>query len=193
MSSITDIIAQVAQSKGVNPNLAIATAEVESGLNPQAVGDQGTSFGLFQLHRGGELGNLSVAQAFDPFTNANTALNAFVPCESLFSDPGQIAACAQRPANPGAYASKVDAALQSLLAGGGGVTTAFAGSPSSGSTSPSLGAAIGGVPASIGHGLANALSASLSNVATFAKNQIVAIIVALVVVLVLFGGGKAAQ
>lgn len=187
MSTITDTIAGVAQRLGVNPNLAIATAQVESGLNPQAVGDQGTSFGLFQLHRGGELGNLSVAQAFDPLINASTALNAFVPCERLFSDPGQIAACAQRPANPSAYAAKVDTTLQSLFSGPAGVTLSTAGLASN-SSAPSLGDAIGGLPANIGHGLANAFSAGISNVATFAKNQIVPFAVALVIVLVLFGG-----
>lgn len=50
--------------------------------------------------------------------------------------------------------------------------------------------AIAGLPASIGHGLANATGAGLQNVATFAKNQLVPLTVALVVALVLFGGDE---
>lgn len=46
--------------------------------------------------------------------------------------------------------------------------------------------AIASFPANVGHGLANALSASTSNVGTFAKNNIVPLIVALVVAVVLF-------
>ncbi|MFL6112306.1 MAG: CHAP domain-containing protein [Catenulispora sp.] len=50
--------------------------------------------------------------------------------------------------------------------------------------------AVAGLPASIGHGLADAAGASLQNVATFAKNQLVPLTVALVVALVLFGGDE---
>lgn len=50
--------------------------EVESAWNPRAVGDNGSSFGLFQLHRGGQLGNLTPEQAYDPATNARVAAPA---------------------------------------------------------------------------------------------------------------------
>lgn len=50
----------------------------------------------------------------------------------------------------------------------------------------SIGPAIAGLPAQIGHGLADALSASISNAGTAAKNNIVPLIVALVVAVVLF-------
>jgi murein DD-endopeptidase MepM/ murein hydrolase activator NlpD len=38
------------------------------------VGDQGTSFGAYQLHQGGALGSLSPQAAFDPYTNAMAVL-----------------------------------------------------------------------------------------------------------------------
>lgn len=50
--------------------------------------------------------------------------------------------------------------------------------------------AIAGLPAGIGHGIANAGSAVTSNVATFFKNNIVALVVALAVAIVLFGGDE---
>lgn len=52
----------------------------------------------------------------------------------------------------------------------------------------SVPAAIAGLPASIGHGLAGAAGATLGNAATFFRNQIVALLVALVVAIVLWGG-----
>lgn len=71
------IVAQVAKQMGVDPATAIAAMLVESGGNAKAVGDRGSSFGLFQLHKGGELGKLTPEQAFDPVTNAQTALSYF--------------------------------------------------------------------------------------------------------------------
>lgn len=50
--------------------------------------------------------------------------------------------------------------------------------------------AAGAVATSVGHGLANATGAGLQNVATFARNQLVPLTVALVVALVLFGGDE---
>ncbi len=103
---------------GVDPLTALATALAESGLNPTAVGDQGTSFGLFQLHQGGELGSLTPAQAFDPYINAGVALSNFASVAG--SDPGlspaALAAAAQRPADPTAYAATVNANYQTLSA-----------------------------------------------------------------------------
>ena len=113
---IKSIIADVARSMGIDPNLAIATAEVESGLNPYSVGDSGTSFGLFQLHRGGELGSMTPEQAYDPATNTRRALSEFVKVAKTHPgiDPGQLAALSQRPADPSGYARKVDSALSHL-------------------------------------------------------------------------------
>jgi hypothetical protein len=110
-SAVAAAITQAAEALGINPRTALADAYVESGWNAQAVGDQGTSFGLFQLHRGGELGTLSEQQAFDPLTNAMRALTEFKAVQAAHpgDTPGQLAAAAQRPANAAAYAARVDA------------------------------------------------------------------------------------
>jgi hypothetical protein len=76
-------IAAIALEFGVDPRLAVATAMRESGLNPFAKGDfdkkgRATSFGPFQLHEGGELGNLTPKQAYDVGINTRTALSEFV-------------------------------------------------------------------------------------------------------------------
>ena len=116
MTSITDQITVVARKLGVDPRLAIAMAQQESGLDPHAVGDHGTSYGLYQLHQGGELGNLTPTSAFDPTTNASVALAevARVAKTHPGASPGQIAALAQRPADPTAYAAAVDAKYKAL-------------------------------------------------------------------------------
>lgn len=47
---IRDYIVVEALASNVNPQLAIGIATAESRLNPNAVGDYGTSVGLFQIH-----------------------------------------------------------------------------------------------------------------------------------------------
>jgi hypothetical protein len=110
---VLSAIYAAADQNGVPRSLAVAIARVESGLNPRAVGDGGTSFGLYQLHQGGELGSLTPAQAFDPYTNASVSLRQVgaVLRQHPNADPGVIAAMAQRPANQGAYARAVDNVL----------------------------------------------------------------------------------
>jgi hypothetical protein len=113
------IVAAVARQKGVDPVLAVATMLVESEGNNKRVGDNGTSFGLFQLHRGGELGNMSRHDAENPWINASTALSVFRANLGKYSDPGELAAASQRPADRDGYRRKVNAALsraQALLA-----------------------------------------------------------------------------
>ena len=105
-----NVIVDRANAYGVDPILAIATAYQESGLNTHAVGDGGTSFGLYQLHQGGELGNLTPDQAFDGWTNADVALSTFAQFGpgSRYATPGAWAAASQRPADPVGYAASVD-------------------------------------------------------------------------------------
>jgi len=105
------IVAKVANELGVDPTVAVATMLVESGGDRFNIGDHGTSFGLFQLHRGGELGNLSPQQAYNPVTNARVALSVFKSNQTKYSNPGQLAAASQRPADPSGYARKVNARL----------------------------------------------------------------------------------
>ena len=137
---VISAIYAAADQNGVPRQLAIAIARVESGLNPRAVGDGGTSFGLYQLHQGGELGSLTPSQAFDPYTNASVSLRQVgaVYRQHPNADPGTIAAMAQRPANQAAYARAVDNVLGTptvQAAGGatvGSLTTAQLASDSGG-------------------------------------------------------------
>ena len=48
---VQSMIVNIAQQEGVDPSLALAVAQQESGFNPNAVGDGGNSFGLFQIHQ----------------------------------------------------------------------------------------------------------------------------------------------
>ena len=111
--SVTDIIRDVARQDRIPPKVALAIAKVESGLNPRSIGDNGTSFGLYQLHIGGELGSHSPQWAFNPRHNAEQALGvvAKVHREHPSWSWGRVAAAAQRPANQPAYAREVDALL----------------------------------------------------------------------------------
>lgn len=119
MADLVTTIANIAQQKGVDPLTAIATAIHESSLNTDAVGDGGTSFGLFQLHEGGELpSRMTQTQAENPATNAGIALSEFqnVQRNNPGLSPGQLAAMSQRPANQGAYANSVNDIYNSLKA-----------------------------------------------------------------------------
>lgn len=50
---IQSMIVRIAKEEGVDPALALSIAHVETGgsFNPNAIGDNGNSFGLFQIHR----------------------------------------------------------------------------------------------------------------------------------------------
>ncbi|MCA9800636.1 MAG: transglycosylase SLT domain-containing protein [Cyanobacteria bacterium HKST-UBA02] len=106
-------VVDVAERHGVDPNLAVAMMLVESGGDNRAVGDGGTSFGLFQLHRGGMLteAGLSRDQAFDPRVNAEVSIGHLAEIDQNYADPGRAAAASQRPAHPQEYARRVNANL----------------------------------------------------------------------------------
>lgn len=55
MHTVAHIISQYARKYGIDPRAALAVARTEGGLRWGAVGDQGTSFGPYQLHVGGAL------------------------------------------------------------------------------------------------------------------------------------------
>lgn len=110
------VVASVAREQGVDPVVAVAMMLVESGGRSGAVGDGGTSFGLFQLHEGGMLtaAGLTSTQAFDPRTNATVALRSLAHEWAKGHErrtPGEIAAASQRPADPTGYAARVDGAM----------------------------------------------------------------------------------
>jgi hypothetical protein len=109
-SDIRQIIISTASSLGVDPALALAIAQQESGLDPNAVGDGGSSIGLFQLNDQGEGYGMTVAERQDPRRNAQIALAMVAQVAAQHPDwsPGQIAAAAQRPADRAGYASAID-------------------------------------------------------------------------------------
>ena len=74
MSSWVDTVHSMASQLGIPTKIVDSVIGVESNFSPTATGDNGTSFGIFQLHEGGQLGNLSAQQAYDPVTNARVAL-----------------------------------------------------------------------------------------------------------------------
>lgn len=90
-----------------------AVGNSESGLNPANIGDGGTSFGLFQLHQGGALGNMPRSQALqylDAYKNARFAARQ-IKALGIHGLTGHDAINAivtrfERPANPGAEVAR---------------------------------------------------------------------------------------
>lgn len=73
----TGNIDAIAIQYGVPTSIWEDVAKTESGLNTNAIGDNGTSFGLFQLHIGGQLPaqyNNNPTAVFDPVLNAQIAM-----------------------------------------------------------------------------------------------------------------------
>lgn len=64
-SLIRDYVAAEATLTGVDVHMALTIAENESHLNPNNVGDHGTSYGLFQIHLPAHK-DISQQQALDP-------------------------------------------------------------------------------------------------------------------------------
>jgi len=143
---VEEYVRQAAVARGIDPDVAVRVFNAESGLNPAAVGDRGTSFGVPQLHYGGGLG--------DAFT-AKTGKHA---------------------SDPSTWKSQVDFALDQAARGGWGPWHAWKGAPFAGighgggshnSSSVSIGAVNVYAPNAhdadgIGRDIAPALKRSLS-------------------------------
>lgn len=71
-TAIQQMIINKALQKGIDPALALALVQQESGFNPNAKGDGGKSFGLFQIHSPSHPG---YAGGLDPEANAEYGLN----------------------------------------------------------------------------------------------------------------------
>ncbi len=108
--SVPTVVTQVAQYYSIPVCLALGMAWEESRWNANDVGDNNTSFGVYQLHVGGELGNIPVSLAYNPWINALISLGRVsnIYHGNPNQDLGSIAAQAQRPYNPVAYAHAVD-------------------------------------------------------------------------------------
>ena len=97
-----------------NPELLVATARQESGLNPLVKGgDAGKSWGLYQEHDAGRGHGLTVQQRQDVEASTERAINEFAAVRQRYpdADPGTWAARAQRPLDPVGYARSVNALL----------------------------------------------------------------------------------
>ena len=71
----TDYIDEIATSYGLDPDIVRAVIEVESGGDPEAVGDGGESIGLMQIQpkwHGERMARLGVTDLFDPYENVLT-------------------------------------------------------------------------------------------------------------------------
>lgn len=131
MDEIQTIIFQTALAAGIDPFLALAVAQQESGFNPQAVGDGGYSFGLFQENTAGGAGStyLNNGGSYEDFFDPVSATQRFAErikwaMQNLGPDatPGEIGYAAQRPADREGYTSKINSLYGSLggSAPGGG-------------------------------------------------------------------------
>jgi Transglycosylase SLT domain len=73
MAGIADLITAAAQSAGVDPALALAVAQRESGMNPNAPDGTAGEIGIFQL-KPSSFPGYSIAQLRDPQTNINVGV-----------------------------------------------------------------------------------------------------------------------
>lgn len=89
----------------------IATAIVESGLRPDAVGDGGNSVGLFQENIRGRGAGRSFEDRANPDNNARRAAEEFMVFYNRGARGADLAYRAQRPADRNGYIRKVEAAL----------------------------------------------------------------------------------
>ena len=74
-NSINAPVSSIAQQYGVPAGIWQDVAFVESGYNPTAIGDHGTSFGLFQLHLGGQA-DTALSQGFSTQDLLDPTINA---------------------------------------------------------------------------------------------------------------------
>lgn len=70
--SMADLIVRESTRAGLDPAFMIALALTESSLNPKAIGDDGLSFGLFQLHK--NFISASQAELLDAGFNTDAAM-----------------------------------------------------------------------------------------------------------------------
>lgn len=85
------------------------------------------------------------------------------------------------PINPDPFLQGVGGGL-GAIAGGAGAAV--------GAASSDIAGAIAGIPTQIGHGLADAIGAGVTDVGVFFRRQAVALFVAVVVLIVIFSGNK---
>lgn len=117
--NIPQLIRQIGRREGLNAaqiRALLATAKRESSFNPSAVGDNGSSFGLFQHHIGGAGGQTKeeAERYLNPVLSITERAREF---KRLNIRGGKGAAALQRPADPAGYAVAVDQIMQGLNPG----------------------------------------------------------------------------
>lgn len=107
---VVGIITRIANEYGVPPEVALALAQYESGINPTKPGDGGHSIGLFQLYDAGLGRGMSVADREDPEKNARVALSHLAQVRQQHPNLtwGEVAAISQNPADHAAEANAVN-------------------------------------------------------------------------------------
>lgn len=91
-----DIFAKAAAPLGLDPGLLAAIARRESNFNPNAVGDNNTSFGLMQLNIHGAGKGWTREQLLDPDVNINLGATYLNDCRRAFPDDWRKAIAAYR-------------------------------------------------------------------------------------------------
>lgn len=102
------LISQLARRYGVDPRAALAIASVEGGFHG-GVGDNGTSFGPFQLHAGGALPHGRGAQWANSYAGINYAMQRIASVSHGLHGRQAVAAISsrfERPANVPAEIAK---------------------------------------------------------------------------------------
>jgi hypothetical protein len=109
-ATIGDVIEAVANRYRADVLMCQVTSWTECRFVWTELGDNGTSVGAFMLHEGGELGTLTIEQGKNPLVNSRIAIAhlAEVEHEHPTWNVGEVAAFAQRPKYPTAYASLVN-------------------------------------------------------------------------------------
>lgn len=120
-NSVVNLIRYYARVYGVDPLAAMAVASVEGGLRWGAVGDNGTSFGPFQLHIGGAL----PPGKGPAFANSEAGIQYAIRSMAAAGAKGKKGVAAisvivrafERPAAPGPEIQRAIASYKSLSGG----------------------------------------------------------------------------
>jgi hypothetical protein len=135
-SAIPYIVAS-AKKYNVDPEAALAVATQEGGLNlPAQIGDNGTSFGPFQLHMGGELPSGLTAADAQIWANSPAGIDYALRQMAAAGAAGVTGAGAagvivrqfERPAKPGPEAARAEARYGSIPLTGAAGTIGLGGS-----------------------------------------------------------------
>jgi len=121
MASEQQLITQLAKRYGVDPQAALAIASVEGGFHG-SVGDNGTSFGPFQLHEGGALPHGRGARWANSAAGINYAMQHIAQVARGLHGKQAVAAISsrfERPANVPAEIAKAMSRYGGVHGGGG--------------------------------------------------------------------------